>query len=186
VPQSEKSAVAGYSAYGICKAAATQWVATMAKDFAVCVRPFNQIGPHQSPRFAVASFAHQIAAIARGEAAPILRVGNLDVERDFIHVADSSLAHIMALEKGEPGQIYNIASGEATCLRILVDHMIALSGVRIDIEVDPARLRTGDLRRIVGDATKLRAATGWKAKCTAFDAAADALRANMDETEAKT
>jgi GDP-4-dehydro-6-deoxy-D-mannose reductase len=184
LPIDENCRVAGHSAYAIAKSAATQWVAVNGKDFAVCVRPFNQIGPHQSPRFAVASFARQVAAIMRNGNRGVLNVGNLDVERDFIDVRDSSLAHILALEHGATGEIYNIASEQSTKLRDILHKMIAVSGAEIEIKVDATRVRPDEIPKILGNAQKLKKATGWYPQSTPFKAAEDALMAATLEASA--
>ncbi|MCC6805905.1 MAG: GDP-mannose 4,6-dehydratase [Deltaproteobacteria bacterium] len=174
-PIDEDAPVAPVNTYGVCKLEAERRLLTDLPEIATIVRPFNQIGPGQSPLFAVASFAQQIARIGRGEAEPVLRVGNLDVERDFSDIRDTALAHVLALERGAAGRVYNIASGTPTSLRALVDAMIAKAGVAIRIEVDPARVRAGDTPRILGDATRLRRETGWEPRSTALRAAIDAL-----------
>jgi GDP-4-dehydro-6-deoxy-D-mannose reductase len=163
------------SLYGVCKAAASQWLLAQAPDLVTVVRPFNQIGPGQSPLFAVASFAAQLAEIAQGKRAPELRVGNIDVERDFSDVRDTALAHVLALEKGAPGDTYNIASGKGRKLRALIDAMIARLGRPVEIAVDPARLRPGEPPHIVGDAALLMRTTGWAPTSSAEAAAVRAF-----------
>jgi GDP-4-dehydro-6-deoxy-D-mannose reductase len=175
----EHAPLGGRNVYGIAKLAAAQLALTFAAQMhVVVVRPFNQIGPGQAPEFAVASFAQQIAAIARGEREPILRVGNLAVERDFIDIEDSAAAHIAALERGASGEAYNICSGQATKLAALVEAMIRASGQAITLEVDPARVRTNEVPRIIGSAEKLHRATGWSPQSTPQAAALRCLRAS--------
>lgn len=175
-PLAEDSPTAPRNIYGICKQAASQWLLSQAPEMVTVVRPFNQIGPGQSPMFAVASFAGQLKRVQRGELEPVLRVGNIDVERDFCDVRDTALGHVLALEKGKPGSVYNVCSGVPTKLRSLVDAMIKETGKQVAIEIDPARVRKGDPPRIVGDATRLKSDTGWAPKSTALQAAIDAFR----------
>lgn len=129
---------------------------------AVRVRPFNHIGPRQNNRFVAADFARQIAAIECGERLPVIRVGNLQAERDFTDVRDVVRAYIAALEKGQPGEVYNVASGIARPVRALLDGLLAHSSCAVTVEVDPEKLRPSDTPRQQGDATKLMAATGWR------------------------
>jgi GDP-4-dehydro-6-deoxy-D-mannose reductase len=126
------------------------------------LRPFNQIGPRQSPEFAIPAFAMQIAEIETGRGDPVLRVGNLSAERDFTDVRDAAVAYRLALEKGEPGEVYNVGSGVGRSVQSLLDGLLSLTSASIRIETDPARFRPIDLPRIVCDASKFRQATGWQ------------------------
>ncbi len=125
------------------------------------MRPFNQIGPRQSPDFIVAAFAKQIAEIEAGQLEPVLHVGNLTSSRDFMDVRDAACAYCVALERGEPGEPYNVGSGTAVTGQFVLDQLLAMSSCHIDVQSDPQRFRPVDLPRIVCDATKFRAATGW-------------------------
>jgi len=126
----------------------------------VCIRPFNHTGPGQSDRFVVSSFARQVAAIAAGRAEPVLRVGNLDSVRDFLHVDDVVDAYLRLLDPAVAADVYNVASARATPIRAVLDALIELAGIRPRVEIDPARHRPTDW--LVGDATRLARATGWQ------------------------
>jgi len=126
----------------------------------VRVRPFNHTGPGQSETFVAPSFAHQVAAIGRGEHAGPLRVGNLDSVRDFLDVDDVISAYGLLLDPSVAPGPYNVASGVGRRIGDLLDDLLALAGVRWAIEVDPERVRPTD--HAVGDASRLRAATGWR------------------------
>ena len=126
----------------------------------VIARPFNHIGPGQDARFAVASFAAQIAAIAAGERPPTLAVGDLSVERDFSDVRDVVTAYFTLLERGDRGAIYNICSGVGHQLDYVLRQLILAAGTEVRIEVDQSRLRTSEAPRLVGDNRKLRS-LGW-------------------------
>jgi GDP-4-dehydro-6-deoxy-D-mannose reductase len=128
----------------------------------VTARAFNHTGSGQSTEFVIPNFAMQIARIEQGLEPPVLKVGNLSAQRDFLDVRDVVRAYNMLVRQGESGAIYNICSGYSYSIRDLVDRLIYLSGVEITIEVDEARLRPVDLPRVVGDNTALRRATGWK------------------------
>lgn len=127
----------------------------------VRMRPFNQIGPRQSPEFAVASFAKQIAEIEAGRRERVLRVGNLSSERDFTDVRDAAAAYCAAIERAEPGEAYNLGSGVGRSGQSMLDELLAMSSAAIRVETDPARFRPVDLPRIVCDARKFREASGW-------------------------
>ena len=163
-PLSEADPVAPVSAYGASKAA--QEMIAMAYDLAAAVpvvvaRAFNHIGPGQRESFVVASFAHQLAKIAAGGKEPILHVGNLHSERDFTDVRDVVAAYRLLVDGRLTGQPYNVASGHSTSVDRIVRDLISLSELDVQVVVDPERMRTADPPRIVGDAGRLRAATGW-------------------------
>ena len=128
----------------------------------VRVRPFNHVGPGQSERFVLSAFASQVARIEAGRQAPVLRVGNLSPARDFTDVRDVVRAYHLLLLDGEPGEVYNISSGQARTIRSLVDQLLALAEVEIVVETDPERYRPADVPVIYGSADKLQAATGWQ------------------------
>jgi len=125
----------------------------------VCVRAFNHTGAGQSDAFVIPSFARQLAAIAAGRAEPILRVGNLDSVRDFLHVDDVVDAYLRLLDPRVPADVYHVASAVGVTIRAVLDGLCAIAGLRPRVEVDPARFRPSDW--LVGDATRLREATGW-------------------------
>lgn len=127
----------------------------------VRVRPFTHIGPGQSERFAIANFARQIAQAEAGQAPPVLLVGNLDVERDLLDVRDVVRAYRLVADVRYAGEVYNIARGESWSLREVVDQLLAMATVPMTVRDDPARLRPIDVPVLRGDATALRAATGW-------------------------
>lgn len=152
------------SPYAASKAAAemaTVQAALAGGARAVVARSFNHTGPGQDARFALPSFAAQLAAIADGAAAPVLRVGNLEARRDFLDVRDVVRAYRVLLERGEPGRAYNVCSGRAWSLCELVERLVALSGTETRVEVDPERVRPVDIPLLVGDAGRLRA-LGWE------------------------
>jgi nucleoside-diphosphate-sugar epimerase len=125
----------------------------------VRVRPFNHTGPGQSLSFVAPAFARQVAAIAAGKSEPRLVVGNLDSVRDFLDVDDVVDAYQRLLDRGVPADVYNVASGVGRRIGDLLDVLIELAGARCEIEVDPERVRPTDSS--LGDATRLREATGW-------------------------
>ncbi len=126
------------------------------------LRPFNHIGPRQSTQFVAPAFASQIATIEAGRQAPVIRVGNLETRRDFTDVRDIVQAYALALEHGEPGEVYNLGSGESHSVRDVLDSLLSFSKTPIKVETDASRLRPSDTLDLVCDASKFRACTGWK------------------------
>jgi GDP-4-dehydro-6-deoxy-D-mannose reductase len=139
------------------------------------VRPFNHIGPRQSRRFVAPAFASQIAAIEEGRQPPVMKVGNLSARRDFTDVRDVVRAYMLALEHGEPGEVYNIGSGESHSIQALLDRLLALSKIKITVETDTTRLRPADVPDVICDARRLRAATGWQPRFTFDQSLSDLL-----------
>jgi GDP-4-dehydro-6-deoxy-D-mannose reductase len=128
----------------------------------VRTRTFNHTGPGRGEGFAESSFARQIAEIEAGVRPPEIAVGNLDAVRDFSDVRDVVTAYQQLLEHGTPGDVYNVCSGRRVRIRELLDRLLALSSARIDVRVDPERLRPVDIPVLVGDPGRLRSATGWE------------------------
>jgi GDP-4-dehydro-6-deoxy-D-mannose reductase len=143
---------------------------------AVVARSFNHTGPGQDARFALPSFARQLAAIGRGDAEPVLRVGNLSARRDFLDVRDVVRAYRALAERGGAGEVYNVCSGTARSIRSLVDEMVALSGTGARVEVEGARVREVDVPLLRGDPSRIRA-LGWTPEIPLERTLADLLEA---------
>jgi GDP-4-dehydro-6-deoxy-D-mannose reductase len=171
--------------YAASKAAAEALAQAYARSYgvdAVVTRAFNHIGPHQDEQFAVASFAAQIARVEAG-LDRVVRVGNLEASRDVLDVRDVCAAYVLLLEGGgEAGEVYNICSGTATTIRELLRRLIEIGRVPVEVREDPERMRPSDVPVSVGDASKLREATGWTPR---FSLGA-ALRAVYDDARTLT
>jgi len=123
------------------------------------VRPFNHIGPGQDSRFVTANFALQLARIAHGKAEPVLRVGNLDAKRDFSDVRDIVRGYRL-LGQGAGG-VFNLGSGRAHSVQMVLDTLIELSQLRVEVTRDPARMRPSEVPELYGSYEKARQACGW-------------------------
>ena len=128
----------------------------------VRTRGFNHTGPRRGEVFVTSNFAKQIASIEAELQEPVIRVGNLESVRDFTDVRDTVRAYWLAVEKGRPGEVYNIASGREITIRQLLDKLVELSRTRVEVEIDPDRLRPSDVEVLIGDASKFHADTGWE------------------------
>jgi GDP-4-dehydro-6-deoxy-D-mannose reductase len=126
----------------------------------IIARAFPHTGPGQSPDYVVPAFAQRLRA-AKRLGAPVVKTGNLEPVRDFLDVRDVVQAYLALLDRGEPGQTYNIASGEGRSLRAVFLALADLIGVRALPEADPQLTRSADLPHLVGDASQLRQRTGW-------------------------
>ena len=126
------------------------------------VRAFNHIGPEQAPMFVVSDFCKQVAEIEKGMREPVMMVGNLAAKRDFTDVRDVVKAYVSLVQKGEPGETYNVGSGNAQEIRQVLDLIISLSDKEIRVEIDPNKIRPVDVPIIEADITKINRLTGWK------------------------
>jgi GDP-4-dehydro-6-deoxy-D-mannose reductase len=172
----EDSPLRPVSPYALSKAAAeavAEFHARVHGLDVVCTRSFSHIGPGQSPRFAIPGFARQIAAIEAGQGEPVLRVGNLDVVRDFTDVRDVVEAYERLIDQGRAGAVYNVCRGQGTSLSDVVHALCARARGEVRIEVDPSRLRPADVAYLVGDPSAIEAETGWRAGRT--------LESSLDE-----
>ncbi|MBX3054321.1 MAG: GDP-mannose 4,6-dehydratase [Caldilineaceae bacterium] len=128
----------------------------------VRVRSFNHLGPGQSDDFVASAFARQIAEIEAGQREPVLRVGNLESVRDFTDVRDVVAAYWLAIQRGEPGAVYNVGSGRGYSIQTVLDTLLAMSDAPIRIEQDPTRLRPSDVPVMICDNRRLVEVTGWQ------------------------
>lgn len=161
-PFTEASPLKPTSVYARSKAEADQLGVTFADVGLpiVRVRAFNHSGPGQPDSFVLSSFARQIAEIESGQREPVMRVGNLDSVRDFLDVADVVDAYVRLLDAQVEPTAYNVCSGVGVQLRVLLDALLERSTTQPRIESDPERFRPTDFS--IGDASRLRAATGWE------------------------
>ena len=164
-PLDETAPLAPQNTYGATKAAADLALCAMAADGlrVVRARPFNHTGPGQTDAFVVPAFARQVARIEAGHQPPVLEVGALDPERDFLDVRDVCAAYAACLDASLPAAtILNIASGTARRVGDVLQALLDLAGVRAEVRTDAGRLRAGDISRAVGDAGAARRLLGWQ------------------------
>jgi GDP-4-dehydro-6-deoxy-D-mannose reductase len=128
----------------------------------VRTRGFNHEGPRRGPVFVASDFAKQIADIEKGRKPAVLYVGNLNAKRDFTDVRDTVRAYWLALEKCEPGEVYNICSGRAWAVEETLGLLLGMTKSKIEVKQDPARLRPSDVPVLLGDNSKFVQATGWR------------------------
>ena len=163
-PIREDHPIAPASPYALSKLAQEQLALRAAAEDGldvVVARSFNHTGPRQTPLFVAPSIAKQIALIERGALEPVIRVGNLDAQRDLLDVRDVVRAYAALLDRGATEGVYNVASGVARPIRDVLAALVGRARVPIRVETDPARLRPNDIPVLVGDATRLRSETGW-------------------------
>ena len=140
----------------------------------VRVRPFNHLGPGQSEQFVAPAIAARIARAER-DGTGTIPVGNLSARRDVTDVRDVVRAYRLLIEHGSPGEVYNVCTGEDLAVQALADLLVGLARSPIELVTDPALLRPVDLPVLRGDASKLRAATGWEPRIPIEQTVADLL-----------
>jgi GDP-4-dehydro-6-deoxy-D-mannose reductase len=163
LPLTEDAPLRPASPYGASKVAADALALQAFLGYglgAIRVRPFNHLGPGQSEHFVAPALAARIARAER-DGAETVAVGNLTPRRDLTDVRDVVRAYRLLVERGEPGEVYNVCSGRDLPIQELADRLVAMAARPLRLEPDPALARPVDLPVLRGDATKLREATGW-------------------------
>lgn len=160
----EDAPLAPVTPYGTSKAAQDLLGYQYAAGFGlpvVRVRAFPHTGPGQAPRFVFSSVARRIALAEVGAGPTSIRVGWLGAVRDLSDVRDVVGAYVALLERGEPGQAYNVCSGEGRTIEEALEPLIESARVPVTLDRDEDRLRPTEVEWMVGDPSKTRAATGW-------------------------
>ncbi len=165
LPITETTPLSPLSPYAVSKVAQDYMAYQYWQSFrirAIRTRAFNHEGPRRGEVFVISNFCKQIADIERELRRPVIHVGNLDAIRDFTDVRDVVRAYWLAMERCEPGDVYNIASGTGHRIRDVLTKLLEMS-TREDIKVeqDPQRMRPSDVPVLIGDSEKFRRATGW-------------------------
>jgi len=177
LPLTEDMAVSPVSPYAASKVAAEVVARQAFLGFGLdvfVVRPFNHIGPGQSPGFVVSDLAKRIVEAQR-TGATTLSMGNPTPRRDLTDVRDVVRAYRMLVERGVPGETYNVCSGDDVVIGDLARRLIALSGSELELLTGSVDVRAVDVPVLRGDAAKLRQATGWSPEIPLDDTLRDVL-----------
>ena len=177
-PIVESQPVAPVSPYALSKACQELYARYYARAEhvpVVIVRAFNHVGPRQGPGFVWSDIARQVAATEKGLGPGILEIGTVTTRRDFTDVRDMVRAYWLLLERGAAGETYNAASGRAVAIQDVLSGFLALATCPIDVRVNAERVRPMDLPLLLGDARRLRAATGWAPTIALEQSLADVL-----------
>ena len=164
VPIREENPLRPLSPYAVSKVAQDMMAYQYFESYGlktVRTRGFNHTGPRRGDVFVTSNFSKQLASIELGLQEPIIRVGNLEAVRDFTDVRDMVRAYWLAVTKGKPGQVYNVATGSGITIQELLDRLLALSSAKVEVVQDPERMRPSDVVRLIGDSSRFRADTGW-------------------------
>ncbi len=167
MPYTESHLVSPSNIYGITKYSAEMLCSLYSKKWdlkIIIFRPFNHIGPYQSPLFVAQEFARKIALIEKGQNEPEIKVGNLEVMRDFSDVRDIVEGYVLAAECIHNSELFNICSGNAIKIRELLDQLLSISTIKIKVTVDETKFRKNDNLLLKGSYRKLNKLTGWEPK----------------------
>jgi GDP-4-dehydro-6-deoxy-D-mannose reductase len=177
LPVTESTPLAPVTPYAASKVAAEYLgvQAHLAYELPVIrVRPFNHVGPGQSPGFVVAALAARIVEAVKAGASSI-PVGNLSARRDLTDVRDIVRAYSSLVRSGTPGEVYNVCSGRDVAMSDVAQRLLALAGVNLALVPDPDLMRPVDVPVLRGDASKLRAITGWEPRVDLDETLRDVL-----------
>lgn len=141
----------------------------------MCTRSFNHSGVGHPDEYLLPSLVRRVHEMPR--VGGTLLVGNDTPVRDYLHVSDVVEAYALLLEKGRPGEIYNVSSGQGISVNELAKRVLARAGVTATVAQDPALVRPSDTPVSVGDSTKLREHTGWRPRRTVDDIIDDLIHA---------
>lgn len=163
----------GTSPYGSSKRLAEDVCRTYASCYNMNIhvtRAFNHTGPRRGREFVTSEVTRQISEGIKLGRKEIL-LGNLESIRDFSDVRDIVLGYLLAIERGEPGEVYNLCSGRGLSIAELVDLAMSIAmkkGLKrkLAVKLDKSRLRPTDLPILVGDYSKAKEKLGWEPKIT--------------------
>jgi GDP-4-dehydro-6-deoxy-D-mannose reductase len=166
LPISETNPLRPQNPYAVSKIAASYLAYQYAQKYdlkIVRTRSFNQEGPRRQERYVISSFAKQIVEIELGHKPPVIQVGNLDAERDFLDVRDAVVACWLLAKKGKSAEVYNVCSGKPRKIKEILDALLLLSVAKdIEVATDASRMRASDVPVFYGDNKKIGDDTGWK------------------------
>jgi len=165
VPMKETNPLRPLSPYAVSKVAQELLAWQYFRSYglkAVVTRGFNHTGPRRGEVFVTSTVAKQIAQIEKGYRPPILYIGDTGSKRDWTDVRDVVRGYWLALEKGVPGEVYNLGSGSTRTIQEMMDIQLSMSEVKIEVRQDPARLRPSDVRILWSDISKFQRQTGWQ------------------------
>jgi GDP-4-dehydro-6-deoxy-D-mannose reductase len=165
LPLREDASLRPTSPYAGSKAAAEMLAGQFFRAYGlpiVRVRPFNHTGPRQMSSYVCSDFARQVAEIDLGLRSPRVSAGHLNVRRDFSDVRDIVRGYYLLMEKGEPGEVYQLCSGDSVSIESILRRLMALSSQPIEVKVDENKLRPEESPVLWGDPSKARRAAGWQ------------------------
>jgi len=169
LPMREEMELRPVNPYAGSKAAAETLALQFFRSYGlpiVRVRPFNHTGPRQSSRFVCSNFARQVAEINLGVRPPTILAGNIHVVRDFSDVRDIVRGYSDLLERGVPGEVYQLCSSRPVSIESILQTLISFASKPVEVSTDKSLLRNHDAAEVWGDYSKARLAVGWEPRHT--------------------
>ena len=167
LPITEQNAIKPQSPYAESKVASdalcNSYIDSYGLDITI-IRPFNTYGPRQSQRALIPTILTQVAAGQRE-----ISLGNLDARRDFTYVEDTAIAIKMAAQsQAMTGKTIHLGTGTTISVKDLVTLISTITGVDIEIKVDPVRFRpaASEVEVLQSDPTLAKNVLGWQSKTT--------------------
>lgn len=168
LPLREDMPLTPVSPYAVARVSQEMMSKVLADSYGMQImltRSFNHIGPYQDERFVVPSFVQRILCLKKsGNTSGEIETGDVSIVRDFVDVRDVVRAYDMLLERGTPGEVYNIASGRGVRLSEIIEEIGRQVGVRVTSRVNPEFVRPDDNRVIIGSPEKIGRELDWKAE----------------------
>ena len=167
LPVKETNPLRPLSSYAVSKVAMDMLGYQYFKSYGLKIvrtRGFNHTGPRRGEVFAESTFAKQIAEAEKGLRKPVIEVGNLAARRDYTDVRDMVRAYLLTVQKGEPGEVYNICSEKTWRIKKVLEILLSFSKTKMTVKKDPARMRPSDVLVLLGDCSKFKKQTGWQPK----------------------
>jgi nucleoside-diphosphate-sugar epimerase len=149
--KNEATPIEAHSTYGVAKVFADGMVQVRAKEAGapvIAMRQFNCYGPRETHPYVIPEI---ITQVARGNT---IRLGNNSF-RDFQYAGDAVKMAVELLEKGTPGEVYNMGSEAGIQIYDLAKMIGRLMGKEVAVEPDPARMRPWEIWHLQSDNTKL-------------------------------
>ena len=166
LPVTEDFSLNPLSIYGVSKATQDMLGYAYYKEYGMKIirtRAFDISGPRDKSSVA-SNIARQMVEIERGYCKSILKIGSLDIKKDFTDVRDVVKAYWLAATRCKFGEAYNICSGKARSVQSIIDTLRLQSGAQFDIVMDKTLMKASDVPVLEGDRSKFTRQTGWEPK----------------------
>lgn len=164
-PLNEQSRLNPSNPYAISKMALESFCDFYRRRYGMKIhfmRAFNHTGIGQTDNFVIPSWCKQVAEISQNNADGDIRVGNLNIKRDFSNVKDIVRAYRMIIESDDYDVTYNVGSGDSIELQKILEYIISLSTQKVSIKVDEHLIRPVENPVIHCDNSLLKKRLGWK------------------------
>lgn len=181
-PRTEEELPAPISVLGVSKVAVEALCGQAARAYGqqvMVARLFNHVGAWESRRYLFPQLASQLARIKLLRGEPVVYAGDLELLRDILDVRDAARGLATIMEQAQSGSVVNVCSGASLSLRQLAEDLVSLTGLSVQIRLDPRRERPNEIPFLCGSNLKLRA-LGWKVEHKLRDSLRDLWSEMLD------